>query len=222
MASIPDSPEHRCYSSLRVPSLASCEYRSLVFGRLFVGLPCLTGSLLPTDFRYRDVPPSAHSGHPFLWIHRNYNNCDAISASRIVQRLLKLVSSTGDYRVGAHRFGVLLKIDRNVFTGQLLRPAITISQLVAKIRYADRTLQPEDALVAMIIDQDDRQTQPLAHGCHNFEIHHQVGAVSHHHDHFAIRVRQLDPDTSRNFVAHTRKTVFHVISFRIFWTPKAQ
>src|ERR1700726_555890 len=57
---------------------------------------------------------------------------------------------------------MLLKIDRDVFTAQLLRSAITKPQFVAEVGYADATLQPEDALIAMVVDQDDRQSNSLA------------------------------------------------------------
>src|ERR1700693_6545889 len=117
---------------------------------------------------------------------------------------------------------MLLKIDRDVFTAQLLRSAIPKPQFVAEVRYADATLQPEDALIAMVVDQDDRQSNSLAHGGDNFGIHHQVGAISHHDYHFAIGFCQLDSKPSSDLIAHARKTIFHVISFRILGTPETQ
>ncbi len=51
-------------------------------------------------------------------------------------------------------------------------------------------------------------------------VHHQITAVADHHDHIAVRTRQLDTQPARNLVAHARVAVLEVISVTILSAPQ--
>ena len=50
---------------------------------------------------------------------------------------------------------------------------------------AERAAEPADALVAKVVEDDDRQLEPLLDGGDNLRVHHEIAAV-------ALVVGQLD------------------------------
>ena len=51
-------------------------------------------------------------------------------------------------------------------------------------------LERQDALEAMVVDDDDRQPQVLGDRGDDLRVEHQVGAVSDHHDNVAVSIRE--------------------------------
>ena len=80
-----------------------------------------------------------------------------------------------------------------------------------------------DRGVAVVLDQDHDQLDPLGDGGDEFGVHHQVGAVPHHHDDVALRPAlrgfgqggALDAEAAGDFVAHAGVGVFDVVAERV-------
>ena len=126
--------------------------------------------------------------------------------------VLNAVFELGDRRdldrLGAERARMGDEVDLR----QRLVPRV--AQEIVERRAAGRLLQPVDAAEAAIVEHDDDELLAEHHRGRDLGIHHQIGAVADHHDHFAVRQRHLDADPAGDLVAHAGIAVFEVVAER--------
>ena len=84
----------------------------------------------------------------------------------------------------------------------------------------ERARQVSDRAEAVVVDEDDRQLQPLLDRRDDLAREHQVGAVPDHHVDLALRGGQLDAETAGDLVAHARVAVLDVVALRIPRPPE--
>ena len=108
---------------------------------------------------------------------------------RLRERVAQLVRRAGVERQRAHRLGMRPEVDRDVWAVQPVAGGVAEAQLVAEVRDADEALEGEDALEAVVVEDDDRELQALGDRGHDLRVQHQVRAVADHHHDVAIRDR---------------------------------
>ncbi len=96
------------------------------------------------------------------------------------------------------------------------------AQLVPEIGHADRALEGEDALEAVVVEDHDRQLQALGHGGHDLGVQHQVRTVADHDHDLALGVGQADAQPGRDLVAHAGEAVLDVIGLRVVDSPQPE
>ncbi len=125
----------------------------------------------------------------------------------------RISSSVRAYmREGTHRLGVLLEVHRDVAAGQAVRAPGRGT--AARCRTAAMpTLAGEvlDALVAVVVEDDDRDPDALGDRGHDLRVEHQVGAVADGDHHLALRLGELHADAGRDLVAHAGVAVLEVV-----------
>jgi len=72
----------------------------------------------------------------------------------------------------------------------------------------------------VIVEQDDVELAAFLYGGDYFLRHHQVRAVADQELDFAIGMRQLHAEATRDFVAHARVAVLHVIAPGLAGAPE--
>ena len=85
---------------------------------------------------------------------------------------------------------------------------------------ADGLRERADRLVAVVLDEDDRQLDALRDGGDELLGHHQIGAVADHHEHLALGRGHLDAEPAGDLVAHAREAVLDVVALRVARAPQ--
>ena len=170
----------------------------------------------------RHVPPRLEAGHPLLGLGRHHDDRDPVRGFRLRERIAKLVRRARVERQCAHRLGVRPEVDRDVRAVQPVAGGVAEAQLVAEVRHADEALEGQDALEAVVVEDDDRQLQALGDRGHDLRVHHQVRAVTDHHDDVAIGIGQAHPEPGHDLVAHAREAVLDVVGLGILGAPQPQ
>ena len=72
----------------------------------------------------------------------------------------------------------------------------------------------------MVVDENDRQLQPLLERGDDLARHHQIGAVADQHVDLTFRRRQLDPEAARDLITHAGVPVLDVVALRVARPPE--
>src|SRR5690606_28692406 len=76
------------------------------------------------------------------------------------------------------------------------------------------------AAEAAVVEQYDRELEAERNGGCDLRVHHQIAAITHHHDYVAFRARELHAYAASDLVAHARVAVFEVIGVAMLRSPK--
>src|SRR5579871_1702068 len=98
--------------------------------------------------------------------------------TRLSQGGGELVGRSHAPRAGAEALGVLGEVDAHELTVEAARGLLTAAELVAEAVPVRIELQAPNALVAVVLGDDDGDLQPFLHGGFQLGGVHQVGAVA--------------------------------------------
>src|SRR5579862_3950009 len=90
---------------------------------------------------------------------------------------------------------------------------------VVEARVAGRALQALDTAKATIVEQHDDQLHSEAHRARHLAVQHEIRPIAHHHDHFALGMRELDAECTRDLVAHAGVAILEVIAAHLLGLP---
>ena len=103
---------------------------------------------------------------------------------------------------------------------QQTRCACAVAQHVVEWRTAAGLLQALDATEPAVVQHHDDEFHAQHDRSGDFRVHHQVGAVAHHHDHLLLRACHLHAQATGNLVSHTGVAILHVVVARRSRTPE--
>ena len=173
----------------------------------------------PTSSRSRARP---RSGRPRSTI--------TVVASSAFARLERLRAARRSCRhritVRTERLGVRGEVERQRRRGATSSPSSTeravlaVAVLRAEAVRAERARERADRVEAVVVDEHDRQLQPLLDAVTSSPEQHQVGAVADQHVDLALGRGHLHAEPAGDLVAHARVAVLDVVALRVARAPE--
>ena len=196
------------------------RYDPLLRPRFLVGSARGAHRLVAADRGDRHVPPALVARHAGVAVGLDVHDDGAAGVRlRLCERRAELVDRAGSQHARAEALRVGREVDRDRVVAPPVvdrEVAVAGDPVVGAIAgAADRARERADRRVAVVLDQDDDELDALGDRRRQLAREHQVGAVADHHEHLAVRRRELGAHPARDLVAHARVAVLDVVALAV-------
>ena len=158
----------------------------------------------PTSCRTRAPPRRCRS--------RPRSTSGRSSGGRRREGGLELGRVVGRAHLGSQARCVRREVDGQHVPGELAGGRVAVPEVLERPHAAALARQVADASEPVVVEQHDRQRDPLLDRGHQLRGQHQPRAVTDHHEHPPAGLGHRDADAPRDLVAHRRVAVLEVVA----------